>query len=84
MEVGALRGKTIVVVDDVANTGRTLFYATKPLMEVVPAKVQMAVLVDRMHKSFPVHVDFVGMSLATTIQDHIEVELGRSYSVALT
>ncbi len=84
MEVQSLKGKTIIIVDDVANTGRTLFYAVRPLLEVIPVKIQMAVLVDRMHKSFPVHVDFVGMSLATTVQDHIEVELGRSCKVALT
>ncbi len=82
-EINHLKGKSLIVVDDVANTGRTLFYAVKPLLEIIPAKVQMAVLVDRMHKSFPVHVDFVGLSLATTVQDHIEVHLGKSASVAL-
>jgi len=77
--------KSVVVVDDVANSGRTLYYALKPLMEAVPKKVQMAVLVDRTHKTFPVRVDFVGLQLATTLKDHIQVEIAphSEWSVSL-
>lgn len=77
---GALKNKTIILVDDVANTGRTLFYAFKPFMDVLAKKMQVAVLVDRKHKSFPVQVDFVGLSLATTIKQHIDVNLTRKGS----
>jgi pyrimidine operon attenuation protein/uracil phosphoribosyltransferase len=69
-----LNDKTIIVVDDVANTGKTLYYALKPIMEFSPKKVQAAVLVDRQHKLFPVSPDFVGLSLSTTMQEHILVE----------
>ncbi len=81
--VERLRDKAILIVDDVANTGRTLFYACKPLMEVVPKKVEIAVLVDRKHKSFPIRVDYVGLSLATTLQENIDVQFeeGRQVSV---
>ncbi len=72
-----LKNKTIILVDDVANTGRTLFYAFKPFMDILSKKMQVAVLVDRKHKSFPVQVDFVGLSLATTIRQHIDVNLSR-------
>lgn len=75
VESNSLRGKQIIVIDDVANTGRTIFYAMKPLLEVVPKKVEVAVLIDRKHKSFPVHVDYVGMSLATTAKENILVDL---------
>jgi len=68
--------KTIIVVDDVANTGRTLFYAMDPLMKILPRKVEVAVLVDRKHKSFPIQVDYVGISLFTTMDENIEVEMG--------
>lgn len=68
-------GKTIIVVDDVANTGRTLFYAFQPLMHALPGKIQVAVLIDRTHKTFPVQVDFFGLSLATTLREHIRVKL---------
>ena len=68
-----LNGQNVLIVDDVANTGRTLFYACKPLMEVVPHCIEVAVLVDRKHKSFPVFADYVGLSLATTLMNDIRV-----------
>lgn len=74
-EPSHLQGRTIILIDDVANTGRTLFYAFKPLLEVLPSKLQIAVLVDRKHKTYPVHVDYVGLSLATTLHEHIDVRL---------
>ncbi len=69
----SLDNKTILLVDDVANTGKTMYYALKPIMEFSPKKVQIAVLVDRQHKLFPVSSDFVGLSLSTTMQEHISV-----------
>ncbi len=71
----AVKNKVVIIVDDVANTGRTIFYAFKPLMEMLPKKVEVAVLVDRKHKSFPILVDYVGLSLATTVQEHIDVKI---------
>lgn len=70
----SLNDKTVIIVDDVANTGKTLYYALKPIMEFSPKKVQAIVLVDRQHKLFPVSPDFVGLSLSTTLQEHIQVE----------
>ncbi len=67
-------GKVVVVIDDVANSGRTMLYALKPLLAYLPLKIQTAVLVDRRHKSFPLSVDFVGFSLATTLQENVVVE----------
>jgi pyrimidine operon attenuation protein / uracil phosphoribosyltransferase len=68
-----LNNKTVVLIDDVANSGKTLLYALKPLMDFEPAKIQVAVLVDRKHKNFPVTPDIIGHSVSTTIQDHIIV-----------
>ena len=68
-----LNGKAIVLVDDVANSGKTLLYGLKATMDYEPKRILLAVLVDRKHKSFPVSADIVGHSVATTIQDHIEV-----------
>lgn len=70
-----LREKPVIIVDDVANTGRTVFYAVQPLLSVIPAKVEVAVLVDRTHKSFPIKADYVGISLATTMLDNIDVQI---------
>lgn len=75
MPLEELNHKTIIIVDDVANTGRTMFYACKPLMNILPRKVETAVLVDRKHKSFPIKVDYVGLSLATTLKENIEVQI---------
>lgn len=75
MPADDLRDKPIIIVDDVANTGRTIFYAVQPLLKVLPKKVEVAVLVDRKHKSFPIKADYVGLSLATTLLENIEVQI---------
>ena len=68
-------GKVIIIVDDVANSGKTLLYALKPFLDFLPKKIQALVLVARSHNSFPVHPDYVGLSIATTLQEHIFVEV---------
>ena len=73
-----MANKPIIVIDDVANTGRTVYYALRPLLAVLCAKVEIAVLVDRKHKSFPAQPDYVGLSLATTLQENISVRLSGS------
>lgn len=65
--------KNILVVDDVCNSGKTLLYALKPLLESHPKKIEVLVLVDRMYKQFPVKPNYVGLSVATTLSDFIEV-----------
>ena len=67
-------GKNILVIDDVSNTGKTLLYALKPLMQFHPKRIQTLVLVERMHKLFPIKPDFVGYSIATAPDDYIRVE----------
>ncbi|MBL7744251.1 MAG: phosphoribosyltransferase [Chitinophagaceae bacterium] len=67
--------KVVILVDDVANSGKTLLYALKPFLEFHPKKIQALVLVGRSHNSFPVHPDYVGLSIATTLQEHIYVEV---------
>jgi pyrimidine operon attenuation protein/uracil phosphoribosyltransferase len=67
------KDKTIIVVDDVGNTGKTLFYALSVFTPLHPKKIKTAVLVERQHKLFPVASDFVGLSLSTTLQENIRV-----------
>ncbi|HET6996499.1 MAG TPA: phosphoribosyltransferase family protein [Chitinophagaceae bacterium] len=69
--------KVIIIVDDVANSGKTLLYALKPFLDFLPKKIQALVLVARSHNSFPVHPDYVGLSIATTLQEHIFVEVSK-------
>lgn len=68
-----IKGKSIVIVDDVANSGRTLLYVMKPLLDFEPKKIQLVVLVDRKHKNYPVVPDVIGFSVASTLQEHIRV-----------
>ena len=67
--------KVIIIIDDVANSGKTLLYSLKPFLDYHPKKIQSLVLVERSHNSFPVHSDYVGLSIATTLQEHIYVEV---------
>jgi pyrimidine operon attenuation protein / uracil phosphoribosyltransferase len=68
-------GKVIIVIDDVSNSGKTMLYALKPFINYHPKKIQTLVLVERSHNSFPVRPDYVGLILATTMQEHIYVEV---------
>jgi pyrimidine operon attenuation protein/uracil phosphoribosyltransferase len=66
--------KVVIIIDDVANSGKTILYAMKPLLAFHPKKIQTLALVERTHKAFPVNTDYVGLSVATTLQEHIFVE----------
>jgi pyrimidine operon attenuation protein/uracil phosphoribosyltransferase len=68
-------GKAILLIDDVAHSGSTMLYALKPLLGYHPKKIQTLALVERTHKSFPIYVDYVGISISTTLDEHIYVEV---------
>lgn len=68
-------GKNVLLVDDVANSGRTMLYAIKPLLNDHPKKIQTLALVERTHKTFPIAVDYTGLSVSTTQEQHIYVEI---------
>jgi pyrimidine operon attenuation protein/uracil phosphoribosyltransferase len=71
-----LGGKTVVLVDDVLYTGRTIRAAIDALLEYGrPDRVQLAVLVDRGHRELPIRPDYVGKNLPTARADHVQVEL---------
>lgn len=69
-----ITGHAVVLVDDVVNSGKTIMYSLNALLAYDLKKLMVAVLVDRKHKNFPVASDIVGHTIATTLQDHIEVE----------
>lgn len=70
-----ITGKVIIVVDDVANSGKTILYSLKPFLDSHPKKIQTLALVERTHKLFPVNLDYKGLEVATTLQEHIYVEV---------
>ena len=65
--------KGLILVDDVLNSGTTLIYAVKHFIEVPLKKFKTAVLVDRNHKKYPVKADFKGISLSTSLFEHVQV-----------
>jgi len=75
--------KSIVLVDDVLNSGSTLIYGVKHFLETELLQFKTAVLVNRNHKKFPVKADFKGISLSTSMQSQIMVEFKGSKIEAL-
>lgn len=78
-----LKGKSIIIVDDVLNTGRTLVYSFKAFLNVEIKKMEVAVLIKRSHKLFPVSANYIGYELSTTFNEHVEVNLNKPMSVCL-
>jgi len=70
-----LEHKTIVVVDDVLNTGRTFAYCLSPFLSIPVKRIQVAVMVDRNYRRFPILADYVGYQLSTTLSDYVSVVL---------
>lgn len=79
-----LRNRTVVLVDDVLMSGRTLMHAASYLVQVPLRRLSTVVLVDRRHRAYPIRADIVGLTLSTTLQEHISVRLGRKDSVQLS
>jgi pyrimidine operon attenuation protein / uracil phosphoribosyltransferase len=75
LEISELRDKSVIVVDDVLYTGFTLLHVVSILLQAFPRRMHTAVLIDRGHRNLPVSSDFVGLELATTIQQHVVVEI---------
>ena len=71
-----LDGKTVVLVDDVLYTGRTIRAAIEALFDYGrPERIQLAVLVDRGHRELPIRPDYVGKNLPTSRDERIQVQL---------
>jgi len=73
-----IKDKSIILIDDVSNTGKTLIYVIKELTKYEPKKINTAVLVNRDHTLFPIKINFIGLSLSTSIKSHIEVKLNNN------
>ncbi|MCT4580756.1 MAG: phosphoribosyltransferase family protein [Flavobacteriales bacterium] len=68
-----LENKCVVLIDDVLNSGKTLIHAASFLLEENISQLNTVVLVDRRHRLFPIRADFVGLTLSTTLKEHISV-----------
>lgn len=78
-----LKDKIVVLVDDVLNSGKTLMYSSKYFLNHEVRKLMTAVLVNRNYRKFPIKANVVGVSLSTTMQEHVTVDLGNDESVFL-
>ena len=67
------KNKTIILIDDVLKSGETIIYAIKELLNYNIKKLKTAILINRNHNIFPVGVNYVGLELSTTLEEHIEV-----------
>lgn len=76
------KNKALVLVDDVLNSGTTLIYGVKHFLEVPLKRFKTAVLVNRNHKKYPVKADFKGISLSTSIKEHVVVEFKEGGTIA--
>lgn len=76
--------KSVVLIDDVLNSGTTLVYGVKHFLNVPLKQFKTAVLVNRNHKKYPVKADYKGISLSTSLHEHIEVNLeGKKFEAIL-
>ncbi len=73
-----MENKVVIITDDVLNTGRTAAYSFKPFLNVRVKKLQTAFIVDRNHNTFPIGADYIGYSLSTSLQDHINVDFSEN------
>ena len=82
LEASAYNNKSLILVDDVLNSGTTLIYAARHFLDVPLKRFKTVVLVNRNHKKYPIKADFKGISLSTSMQEHIYVEFHKGDSVA--
>ena len=71
-----LSQSTIIIFDDVINSGRTMIHAVKRILDNKISVLKVATLVNRTHRRYPVQAYFVGLNMSTTLKDNIIVELG--------
>ena len=64
---------SVVIVDDVLHTGSTLIYSVRHFLQVSLSQCKVAVLINRNHKKFPIKADYKGLSLSTSMQEHVEI-----------
>ncbi len=83
VESKEFKKKSIVLVDDVLNSGRTLAYGMKPFLATEVKRIEVAVLVNRSHTTFPITPTYTGYQLTTMLNDHVEVILGKKSAVYL-
>lgn len=78
LERDSLNGKVVIIVDDVLNSGKTITYSINLILPFYPKKIEVAVLVDRSHKNFPILAKYSGVKLNTTINEHVKIDFKKN------
>ena len=78
LERDSLNGKVVIIVDDVLNSGKTIAYSINLILPFFPKKIEVAVLVDRSHKNFPILAKYSGVKLNTTINEHVKIDFKKN------
>jgi len=73
IDINECKNQSVVIVDDVLNSGKTLTYALKHFLVIEIKSIKTAVLVNRSHKKFPISADFKGINLSSSLQNHVDV-----------
>jgi|TARA_B110000914_G_scaffold130276_1_gene113839 pyrimidine operon attenuation protein/uracil phosphoribosyltransferase len=81
-DLNELKNKSIVLIDDVLNSGKTLIHCVKYLLDVPLSNFNTVVLIDRNHKKYPIKIDFKGLSLSTSIKENVSVVFEKNNSYA--
>ena len=85
LDVSNYKNKSIILIDDVLNSGATLIYGVKHFLSVPLKRFKTVVLINRNHKKYPVKADFKGISLSTSLNEHVTVSLKKNnYEVTLS
>ncbi len=82
IDIQLIKNAYVILIDDVVNSGKTMQYALTKILEQNTKNIKTVALVDRTHRRFPIKCDFVGLTLSTTLQNRVEVELSEKESYA--
>ncbi len=82
-ESNEIKNKVIIIVDDVMNSASTFMYSINEILKYQPKEIQVAVLIERYYKSFPITPNFRGLELSTSKSEHVQVDLGNSPKVLI-
>lgn len=83
VDLNDLKDQSVVLVDDVLNSGKTLIYGVRPFLSISLKKLTTAVLVDRNHKKYPIKADVKGLSLSTSLHENVDVDFTKKGGVYL-
>ncbi len=74
-DIKLIQNHPVIIIDDVLNTGTTLIFSLQPFLNLKVAKIEIAVLVNRLHLNYPIQANYTGYQLYTTVNQNVVVKL---------